>query len=77
MKLLKKLTILSGVVFGGSKKDPRSYYCDTTDLTLPPDAEKWDCTESTGDLVPAGNRCKLKCDAGFIPTACKSTFKLL
>ena len=77
MRVLNKFLILSGVVSGGSNKDPKSYYCDTTELKLPPDAEKWDCPESTGTLVPAGDRCKLKCDAGFIPTACKSTFKLL
>ena len=76
MKLLNQFVILSGIASGHSEKDPRSYYCDSTELTLPSNAEKWDCTESTGNLVPAGNRCELKCDAGFIPTACKSTFKL-
>ena len=77
MKLLNQFIILSGIASGSSKKDQRSTNCDSTELKLPPDAEKWDCTESTGNLVPAGNRCKLKCDAGFIPTACKSTFELL
>ena len=71
MKLFQFI-FLSGLASGNSKKDPRAYYCDTTELELPSHAEKWDCTGATGNLVPAGNRCKLKCDAGFVPTACKS-----
>ena len=77
MKLFNQLLILSGVALGISKKDSISDYCDTTELKLPPHAETWNCTESTGNLVPAGNRCKLKCDTGFLPTACKLTFKLI
>ena len=76
MKLLNKFIILSGVASGSSNKDPRSSYCDTTELKLPPYAEKWDCPESNGNLVPAGDRCKLKCDAGYFPTPCESTFKI-
>ena len=69
---------MSGLASGNSKKDPRAYYCDTTKLELSSYAEKWDCTGAagaTGNLVPAGNRCKLKCDDGFVPTACKSKFQ--
>ena len=83
MKLLNQFVILSGVTSGQSSKsdfnsleDLVSYSCNTTELELPPNAEKWDCPESTGSLVSAGSRCGLKCDAGFIPTACKSTFEL-
>ena len=72
MKLLNQFIILGGFAFGSSNKDPRSYYCDTTELELPSHAEKWDCIGATGNLVPAGNRCKLQCDDGFVPTACKS-----
>ena len=74
MKLLNQFIFLS-LASGNSKKDPRSYYCDTTELELPSHAKKWDCTVATGNLVPAGNRCKLECDAGFVPTACKSKFQ--
>ena len=72
MKLSSGLPFLCGLVHG---KNPRSYYCDTSDLSLPANAETWDCTESTGTLVPAGNRCKLKCDAEFIETICKLILK--
>ena len=71
MKLLNQFIILSGFACASSNKDPRSYYCDKTELELPSDAEKWDCAEENGNLVPAGDKCKLKCDAGFVPTACK------
>ena len=71
MKLLNQFIFLSGLASGNSKADPRSYYCDTSELELPPNAENWDCTEATGNLVPAGAKCELKCDAGFVPTACK------
>ena len=80
MKLLNQFVILSGIASGqwlNLLEDLVSYSCNTTELELPPNAEKWDCPESTGSLVSAGSRCGLKCDAGFIPTACKSTFELL
>ena len=71
MKLLSPFIFLSGLASGNSKAAPTSYHCDTSELELPPNAEKWDCSEATGNLVPAGDKCKLKCDAGFVPTACK------
>ena len=71
MRLLNQFIFLSSLASGGSNADPRSYHCDTSELELPPNAEKWDCTEATGNLVPAGARCELKCDAGFVQTACK------
>ena len=74
MKLFNQFIFLSGLACGNSKKDPRAYYCDTTELKLSSHAEKWYCTGATGNLVPAGNKCKLECDAGFVPTACKSKF---
>ena len=84
MKLFYQLILLSGLncgnpefgfpIIGIPNKDTRSYYCDTAELELPSNAEKWYCTEATGDLVPAGGRCNLKCDAGFISTACKFKF---
>ena len=65
------MVILYGLVSG---KDSRSYYCDTNELSpLPHNAEKWECTKATGNLVPAGNRCELICKAGFVPTKCKLT----
>ena len=77
MKLLNQFIFLSGLACGNSNTDPRAWYCDTTELELPSHADKWDCTESTGNLVPAGGKCKLKCDSGFAPTACKSELDLL
>ena len=71
MKLLTQFKILNGLAYGSSIKDPRSYYCDTSELRLPSHAEKWDCTGATGSLVPAGGKCTLKCDDGFDPAACK------
>ena len=71
MKLLSSLIVVNGLASGSSDKDPRSFYCDTTELTLPTNAEKWDCTGVTGNLVPAGDKCKLKCDNGFEPIICK------
>ena len=74
MKLINQFILLSGLACGNSNKDPRADSCDTTELQLPSDAEKWDCTEATNNLVRAGGKCKLKCDAGFAPTACKLKF---
>ena len=74
MKLFTQFNILSGLACGSSIKDPRAYNCDITELQLPSRAEEWDCNGETGSLVPAGSRCTLKCDDGFVPTACKSTF---
>ena len=62
MKLWNGFFIFTGIA-QAFEKDPRSYYCDIEDLTLPSNAEKWNCSEAKGDLVPAGNDCKLKCKA--------------
>ena len=64
MKLWTGFLIFTGVA-KALEKDPRSYYCDIEDLNLPPNAEKWNCSEAKGDLVPAGNDCKLICKTGF------------
>ena len=74
MKLLKSLFILKGLATESFDKDSRSNYCDTTELTLPPNAEKWDCAGAAGNFVPAGTKCKLVCDAGYVPTICKLKF---
>ena len=69
MKLFNGLAIFNSLCSG---QDARSSYCDTNDLFLPDHAEKWDCPGVTGSLVPVGTECRLKCDAGFIETICKS-----
>ena len=71
MKLLNSLIVLKGLAFGSSNKNPK--YCDITKLTLPPNAEKWDCTGANGNLVPAGKWCKLKCYDGY-ESPCKSKY---
>lgn len=70
MKLFNQFTILCGLVSG---KNPKASYCDTTDLVVPVQAEKWDCTGATGNMVPSGTKCILKCNAGYDPTKCKLT----
>ena len=42
MKLLNQFIILSGVASESSNKGQGSYNCDTTELKLPTDAEKWE-----------------------------------
>ena len=73
MKLFEGLVLFFNFVDG---KQAKSYYCDTSELILPVNAEKWDCSGATGNLVPAGNKCSLKCDAGYIETICKYFSKI-
>lgn len=68
MKLLNGL-IFFNVIVSGTKK-----FCDISELTIPMNAEKWNCAGATGNLVEAGNKCTLKCDDGYSPTMCKLTF---
>ena len=67
MKLLNGLIFFNEIVSGRKS-------CDISDLTLPMNAKKWNCTGATGNSVQAGNKCTLECDAGYSPTMCKLTF---
>ena len=71
MKIFSGLAIFynSDLVSGGK---PRN--CDLTELPLPANAEIWDCSGVTGNLVPVGNTCKLKCDVGYEAVNCKIYF---
>ena len=64
MKLSYGLVIWSNLAAG--KKT-----CDTAELDLPDNAEKWQCEGATDNLVEAGNDCKLKCEAGYSEAICK------
>ena len=67
MKLLNNLLIGFCATAG---KDPRTTYCDLNELSLPENAEKWDCGDDITRYVPTWQRCYLKCQPGFIPTSC-------
>ena len=67
MKFLNELIFVNDIVYG-----KRS--CDISDLTIPMNAKKWNCTGAViGNSVQAGNKCTLECDAGYSPTVCKLT----
>ena len=66
MKLFKHLLI--GYCTTASKT-PRATFCDIGELSLPDNAEKWDCG-TTDTFVPIWTDCQLQCDSGYI-LACK------
>ena len=68
MKLFQNFFIVSCVAAG---KQSRTSYCNLDDLTLPDDAEKWDCRGTSDKYIPTGTKCFLQCDAGYMPTACE------
>ena len=75
MKLLNGLIFFNAIVSGTERFSGTKRFCDISELTLPINAEKWNCTgESNGNLAEAGNKCSLKCDAGYSPTKCKLKF---
>ena len=68
MKLINGLVIISSLASG---QNQRSNYCNIDDLKLPAHAEKWNCTEAEDNFAPAGSKCDLKCDVGYISTICR------
>ena len=68
MKLLNGIVSLYGVTFG--KNLGSENFCDTNELPIPDHAEKWDCPGATDNFVPAGEKCELKCLAGYDPIKC-------
>ena len=67
------MKIFKNFIFGlcvAAGKDPRMSYCDVDELSLPANAERWDCAGTTDQYVPTGARCYLQCNPGFIPTSC-------
>ena len=76
MKLLNGLIFFNAIVSGTERFTGTKKFCDISELPLPINAEKWNCTgESNGNLAEAGNKCTLECAAGYSPTKCKLTFK--
>ena len=64
MKFLNGFIFFNGLVSGRRS-------CDISDLALPVNAEKWNCTGATGNKVQAGNKCTLQCGPGYNPAKCE------